>query len=852
MSGLTPGAFITFDGESIPGRVPPRLIVRDNPMINDQHNAVKHLYQEFARHNGLSLAGYHVNEARLSDGTRVRMESNNGVDRVTVWPGRSGYETLYDIRPLAFFASLDAPLGVAPTEVGGAPVVVHTLDSVTRPVSRWANPPLKDDQSSQYTMQFAHHDRAGYGYSAPELRKALPGNVDWYDPRSDSPHYGLVLSWWNYFQGRYQRFDHPVEAKLDNEFFDDCRAVGPVAASSRQRTGVIYNFASAAQTVWCNGVPLARVPGYVVGACLFRDEDEGGSFMRILSYQPGTGAITVYEGAISLEDSWIDVGQSMINVRAKGPAIVLPMTKGGKRSVLLHPTHCNASGTRAVIVQTPPDDGDYIESGIYMREIDLDTITASDVALPWTQNTPDEPVEAGTVTTDFTEIKTVALTVYIALLPLNLHDITRSSQLSRALDATVVTNVLVCADYRLDELEYVYTENKRRVWDILSGSGQSSLVRDTTTYYQYRYYTYTSYESSASESAQGSQGVDGRFRVIHSSLGELGACEYGVDISISGSGSGAAGGTLHVLTYEEANITTQSSVQSNESYNYSWKEIGTRDIQYAGVIGDMRVRALDAYISFENRGACEGSFLISNSSSADYSFHVKSEGASINTSGSSTTTGHIDSGPQFARAPLVVRRLDLSGVAQASGLVSADFSLGPAQDVNNNAQVTTSSSPATSGRAPDVIMVGSRSGAGFLYSVSSDFVYRSSESNVTHYVARFKDAGIPRNRTIGVYELGATSSFDGQLYYQATANWPESGSPYDQDAELPVDATLLTFNAKIYNTMTGEELVDLNADPNLNPCPGLGKTCTTMLFLGPVRDPKGRYNDCPTYLMKPE
>lgn len=858
-----PGAFITFDGEPIPGRVPPRLIVRDNPMINDQHNAVKHLYQEFARHNGLSLAGYHVSEARLPDGTRVRMESNNGVDRVTVWPDRrSSFEGFFDIRPLAFFASLDAPLGVAPTEEGGNPVAVKSLNLLNRPVSRWDNPPLIADQFNQYAMAFSHHVRTGYGASYEAAGNALPGNVDWYDPRLDSPHYGLVLSWWNYFSGRYQSFDQPVDFQLSNNFFNDCRALGPAAVSSRKRDDAIYDFRSAARLVWCNGVPIAGISGYVVGACLH--QARSGTRLRVLGYLPEAGEIRVYEGGINV-DSGIGIGQDMVRMIAKIQTITLPMTKKEKRSVLLHPAHCNASGTRAVIVQTPKDDSDYIESGVYLREIDLDTATVHDVELPWTQNIQEDQPEVGIAIHEDVETSSPSNVEENIPPHSRAYDRTGTLQVTRNINASLVTSVLVCADYRLDTLEYIYTEDMRRIWDDHSFSGASSIVKGPDgAYYGYmgRPHQFFSYTSALSSSSQGAQGIDGSFRIMHSELGELGACEYGVDINMSYSGRTNQNGQYNKLSYPMmGQATTQSDSQSNRFDNYSWKGVGAREIQHAGVVGDMRVRALSAYIAFEDGAACMGSFSTHNRSESFTSETAKQNPYSnwvysLNQTASSSSSITVDPGPQFARTPLTVRRLELSGFMQVPGLASAVISLGSELDINDNEQVTSENQEGFLDDKFQTVTAGfMRMYPQFSSFLNSEFTTDSTEISNTvqhvHYRLRIKDPGVPRNRLIGVFDLGITSSFDGQLYYQSMGNWP-SDSPYDTDTKQPVDATLLTFEAKIYNAKTGKELVDLNADPNLNPSPGVGKTCTTMLFLGPVRDPAGRYTDRPMYLMKPE
>ena len=87
--------FMTFGGESVTGRVPTQMIVyapEGYQLSKMQQGAVSHVYKLFCDAVRVSVAKYHIQNRILPDGTKVRMESNNGVDRVMVWPVGGGEE----------------------------------------------------------------------------------------------------------------------------------------------------------------------------------------------------------------------------------------------------------------------------------------------------------------------------------------------------------------------------------------------------------------------------------------------------------------------------------------------------------------------------------------------------------------------------------------------------------------------------------------------------------------------------------------------------------------------------------------------------------------------------------------
>lgn len=93
--------FIAFDGTPITGRVPAQVIVYapDGYKVPQElYGAVAHAYKLFCDSYNTSVAPFHVANRTFPDGSRVRMESNQGKDRIFLWPvggGENKYLRLY-------------------------------------------------------------------------------------------------------------------------------------------------------------------------------------------------------------------------------------------------------------------------------------------------------------------------------------------------------------------------------------------------------------------------------------------------------------------------------------------------------------------------------------------------------------------------------------------------------------------------------------------------------------------------------------------------------------------------------------------------------------------------------------
>lgn len=91
MSRLHDPRFLGFGGESVTGRVPPRVIVHDARTLTPvQEAALAHEYKLFRDIRAVSTAPHQVRNLTLRDGSRVRITSHFDQDEVQVWPVDAG------------------------------------------------------------------------------------------------------------------------------------------------------------------------------------------------------------------------------------------------------------------------------------------------------------------------------------------------------------------------------------------------------------------------------------------------------------------------------------------------------------------------------------------------------------------------------------------------------------------------------------------------------------------------------------------------------------------------------------------------------------------------------------------
>jgi hypothetical protein len=239
--------FLTFAGEPITGRSPPQLLVRgnDGQLTPAQYAGVTQAYRQFKTAVNVSPAPYSVRNRVLADGTTIRLESNQGNDRVFVSP---------------------PPVLAQPPQQGGLELLQDVFKAVPSSVlhRNGYTPPGDPGPSAQWL---------GYRKNAPppalEHVAALvshPGHVSWAsDSFKDKDGFRVQLSW----RGPDDRYSHSSgwSAATGGSFVaheDHAYAIG-----SRS---VLYQDSG---DLWINGRWVDTQVNKIIAAALHRPDPEG-------------------------------------------------------------------------------------------------------------------------------------------------------------------------------------------------------------------------------------------------------------------------------------------------------------------------------------------------------------------------------------------------------------------------------------------------------------------------------------------------------------------------------------------------------------------------------------------------
>lgn len=272
---LSNNDFIAFDGTPITGRAPTQVQVYADTgyeMSDELRGMVAHTYKLFCDAVKVSAIplGYHVQNREFEDGSKCRIESNNGVHRVMVWPvGSGGGAGRYSVHPVALFASLESPHGKY--VLGGTAYSVSAAFTGEKAGSVWSNAP----SALLKPVVFANYPK--FVFNPTKLADSVPGNMDWSDRREGGRHFGLVLSWWSLSVGRYATGpfymydgDGLYSTLGSNAIYEDYDAAAAIP--------------SAMGVVWCNGIAVAKLPSgmRVLSACL-AERDGVGGYLRVIA-----------------------------------------------------------------------------------------------------------------------------------------------------------------------------------------------------------------------------------------------------------------------------------------------------------------------------------------------------------------------------------------------------------------------------------------------------------------------------------------------------------------------------------------------------------------------------------------
>lgn len=85
MSLLTTPFWQNLNGDPITGVSPPSLVMRSGRLTPQRHAEIRQIYMRFSLAKLTAVGDFFVSNQVLSDGTRVRLESMQGRDRVFVW-----------------------------------------------------------------------------------------------------------------------------------------------------------------------------------------------------------------------------------------------------------------------------------------------------------------------------------------------------------------------------------------------------------------------------------------------------------------------------------------------------------------------------------------------------------------------------------------------------------------------------------------------------------------------------------------------------------------------------------------------------------------------------------------------
>lgn len=110
MSLLTTPLWQDLSGTPSTGVSPPSLVVRSGRMTPQRHAQIRQIYQRFCMAKLTAVGDFFVFNRVLSDGTRVRLESMQGQDRVFVWASDAQLEDLWD-RGWSFIPANDVSRG---------------------------------------------------------------------------------------------------------------------------------------------------------------------------------------------------------------------------------------------------------------------------------------------------------------------------------------------------------------------------------------------------------------------------------------------------------------------------------------------------------------------------------------------------------------------------------------------------------------------------------------------------------------------------------------------------------------------------------------------------------------------
>lgn len=816
----------TFNGEPITGRVPARMIVHaDDPgqvMDARQQVFVANAFRVFCTtvNNSAHPGGYHAQHRTGPDGTKIRMESISGAQRVFVRLPGSEEEEAYLMA--VFPASDEAPLGAKPPVddySDPTPAAILGADKVAGllRLGLTAAGKIRPYKLAAYDDRNAENE-VGYG----ELNESYPGTVDW-SCRNETGAKNLVVSWWNVYHGRYVD-SYPTSDSFGDTTFDKLQMFGPRAYANYSRFGMPTGFIdpAAAKKLWINGKLVAYHPvanpydpnqyhGAIVGACVHKTEAE--TKLRVLYHtgwrfdsiywSRGLGVLTCYEE--DLTPSALSGGNPIIlanGIWNSGGTDIAPP---------LQPMHCNSSGTKAVYVR------DEATGGVHFSECALSdgAITAPD--LDWAQNTTTTRPQIGTEHyvsgPDTLRLEAAASDAHLI----------REETCSASWTTTAYR--VMAADYQGDALQYIWSKTV---------TGKSRTINCSRT--QTGDDTGLTYWTHVIEDTSSCTFVDSLvFEVFHSDtdIGKI----YGTDGTLTESRAWSGSGSLVKAPNGGLTRYTHSGTGALDvTFARTGNDADPR-VQSCGVAGDLRVASFDLNVTRYNTRALLNSYtatwgvvgyrdLSGSTVVANQVVVTKPPNPGGYTGGLTdelTETRMVFlSGELFKTESTVIERFEMTASDNAS-VATAPSTLGVADVVLSRGPML--GSPIFSASWSAVPSGFEKNSQTFTYNASGENIF-----DVNLYKTE-RINNVPLNELDWARYMTCTSTSDGKLYARLLTHWPSRDGLHYSSIQVGEFVPV----AEVYDRSKNRLLVDLNLPNFGNPCPGDTKVLSGLMFIGKDR-----------------
>jgi hypothetical protein len=364
--------WLTPAGDAGSGASPTRT--RGDSLNEEQQGALKQAYARFCTdlNNTTFPNGFYQRQYSLPHGATAMITSISGQHQIQLKASKENPKPVvkYSLEAVAYFCSAQFPYGA--TKVDEVVTAANSMTTSDKVGSVWSNAQVNGTQVPNFT----HSVNAGW---AENMNEAVPGNRDWSDRRETPKWPGLVLSWWMPGLGRHCPTRDSGYSWLDNSALNSAKNLAGAGLGSVDRNNL-----------WCNGLHLASVPGNrrIVAACFAEKEIEGKpvQVLRVLTSNTSTsGTFTMYERPVSVTLEKLDRDKPIpfLDMTEDSPVweSELYVSVFGNEFITADHCACNGSGTKAVTSYNFWTPGDPSRESVLL-EVDLTDGTYEHVPIP--------------------------------------------------------------------------------------------------------------------------------------------------------------------------------------------------------------------------------------------------------------------------------------------------------------------------------------------------------------------------------------------------------------------------------------------------------------------------------------